>query len=101
MLSATRRAPDDFGLGSVQLESISPRRRYTQTSEVEAVQYLSGDSCHISAYRQHTNVDADCTSQQAAISRLYIARTVSVQGPILMALHTGHLWVAILICNSG
>ena len=41
--------------------STSPRRRCTQTSEVEAVQYLSGDSCHISAYHQHTNVDTDCT----------------------------------------
>ena len=63
--------------------STSPRRRYTQTSEVEAVQHLSSDSCHISAYYQHTNVDADCTSRQAAICPLYIARTVSVRGPII------------------
>jgi len=33
MLSATRRAPDDFGLGSVQLESIGahPRRHVVDT----------------------------------------------------------------------
>ena len=33
MLSATRRAPDDFGLGSIQLESIGthPRRHVVDT----------------------------------------------------------------------
>ena len=108
MLSATRRAPDDFGLGSVQMESIGthPRRHVVDRRRHLKLKLCS--ICRVTAAIllrivtcQHTNVDADCTSQQAAISPLYITRTASVLGPILVALHTEHLWVVILICNSG
>jgi len=97
MLPSSRRTPKDlrprswrYLAGAGLTASTKLRRQYTRTLAAGAVRLLLDDRSRRSACHRRTCVDADCDAQRAAVDPQCKVRIVSVQGPILVALHAGH-----------